>query len=466
MASHYPLNGVDLDFKRYARQPFGGREVLVSRLMDDLMRPRRVPPKIYLDAIWLLHGVGPIKAEDRELGLDLQVLARLLEMECPRDFFITLEEKIVEFVQLHYWERDPLIHQMVTSHIIRDRNPKTAPGWKRDMIAHLALFGRARRADHRFSVFSGNSQLPLQGPANGKLSMGPCCPVTSWIKRGLLEWPDKLQTEAERQEYLAMLNIGILHKASPRSQSLPNGECWDVVASCSSYYYHRKCGCNIPIAVFPLKSLSALDKLSRRRSLSRTHIRAMFVDKPEWIVEDSAPINPRTPRPKRACANCAQYAHETAHCPSGCGYCNSDEHEAPDCIMKSTNRCKCRPFPQFHRASECRVQCSRRCGAPDPPGTYKHMNAILCSHRCCMCGTKGHSGKQCSLKRCLCGGEHLTQDCRWKVECVVKGCNFYLCHLHCRECGVKKGKGAENAFVGRTCQACLKNGVPVSAKAP
>lgn len=428
------------------------------------MRPRRVLPKTYVEPILFLHRWGAIKTEDRELGLDLQVLARLLDMECPSYSLITLEEKIVELIQLHHWERDPLIHQMRIRYILSNKNSKAAPGWKRDMIAHLALFGRVRRADHRFFVFSGNSQLPLPGPANGKLSIGPCFPFTPWGRRGW-DWLRSLERLYDCGEYQAVVNAYILHEAPTRSHSLPSRERWDFVAARLEYSLRRHV-LRMPIALFPLKPLSELDKLSRRRSLSRTHIRAMFADKPKWIIDDEAPVNPQTPRPRHACANCAQNTHRTAICQSRCGYCNSHDHMADNCGMKPTNRCKCRPFPQFHRASECRIQCSRRCGAPDPPGTYKHMKAMLCSHRCCMCGTKGHSGKQCSLKRCPCGAEHLTQDCRWKVECIVKGCNFYLCHLHCRECGTKKEKGAENAFVGRTCQACLKNGVPVSAKAP
>ncbi|KAI1197996.1 hypothetical protein F5X97DRAFT_166511 [Nemania serpens] len=459
MGSHYPLNGVDLDFRRYAHRPVEGRDILISRIMDDFLNPRRISPRTYLRFIEWPRG-GFVKSQDRQLGLDLQVMWRLLEMEWPSAFIVTLEDAIVQLVQAHYFERDPLIHQAIKSLSFRDHDPKTAPGWKPDMVAHLAGFRNAAVSRHRFSVFSGTSQLPFDdGPWNGKLPLGPCFMAVPWLPEGPT-WPRSLQKEAKRSGYLAMPKSDSLHHRVPtRSQSAPPRGSWGIAAS--SPRYDRRRAENIPyVAFFPLKPLSELDKRSRRRSLSRSHIRAMFTDKPEWLVDD-----PRA-RHKHPCANCAQRGHKTAHCPSACGYCNSDDHKASRCTLKPENRCKCRPFPQFHRASQCHVQCSRRCGSAHPPGSYKHMNAMNCSARCCMCGVRGHSGRKCSLKKCPCGGQHLTQDCRWKVECTAKDCHYYLCNIHCKECGRKRESGRDNAFVGRTCPACLRNGIPVSPRAP
>ncbi|KAI0106154.1 hypothetical protein GGR51DRAFT_518008 [Nemania sp. FL0031] len=458
MSSHYPLNGVDLDFRRYAHRPFEGRDVLISRIVEDLFNPRRISPRTYDKLIGLPRGFGLVKTQDRELGLDLQVMWRLLELDWSD--FITLQEAIIRLLQAHYFERDPLIHQAMKCFSYSNHDPKTASNWRQDMIAHLALFRKASLVRHRLSLFSGHSQLSCnQGPWNGILSLGSCFITLPWADLGL-SWQKRLQREAKRPEYWTGSDV-LHHRVFARSQSVPPEGSWGI-ATPSPKYGHRREG-NIPfVAFFPLKPLSQLDKHSRRRSLSRSHIRAMFKDKAEWIIKDTMPDDP----PEHPCSNCGQFSHRTRDCLSCCGYCNSDEHSARNCTLKPENRCKCQPFPQFHRASQCHVPCSRRCGAPHPPGTFKHMSAMLCSHRCCMCGIKGHSGKKCSLKRCPCGEQHLTQDCRWKVECIVKGCDYYLCSLHCKECGRKREKGQENTFVGRTCQACLGNGIPVSMKAP
>ncbi|KAG8166849.1 hypothetical protein KVR01_002538 [Diaporthe batatas] len=131
-------------------------------------------------------------------------------------------------------------------------------------------------------------------------------------------------------------------------------------------------------------------------------------------------------------------------------------HTANDCPVAKQNRCKCVPFPQYHVATKCAVLCSRDCGNPYPPGHFKHKSAMTCKSRCCMCGIKGHSGLQCKLKRCRCGGSHLGQDCTWKVECRVKGCFNFLCGLHCSECGTSRKQLEEGMrFEGRKCPACL-----------
>lgn len=188
---------------------------------------------------------------------------------------------------------------------------------------------------------------------------------------------------------------------------------------------------------------------------------------------------------QRPCSNCAA-RHLT--CPEPCGFCGAPSpdsscivsalslsllneftrnpgqghdqhgnlHVATDCPVAKQNRCKCGPFPQFHVAAKCAVLCSRDCGNIHPPGHFKHKNAMTCKARCCMCGIKGHSGSQCKLKRCRCGGAHLGQDCTWKVECRVEGCYRFLCGLHCSECGMSREQLDEGSrFEGRKCPACL-----------
>lgn len=188
---------------------------------------------------------------------------------------------------------------------------------------------------------------------------------------------------------------------------------------------------------------------------------------------------------QRPCPNCAG-RHLT--CPEPCGFCGAPSpdstriasalslaqiksfskmtgqehrryanlHTATHCPVAKQNRCKCGPFPQYHVAAKCAVLCSRECGNTHPPGHFKHKNAMTCKARCCMCGIKGHSGSQCKLKRCRCGGAHLGQDCTWKVECRVEGCYRFLCGLHCSECRMSREQlGEGSRFEGRRCPVCL-----------
>lgn len=188
-----------------------------------------------------------------------------------------------------------------------------------------------------------------------------------------------------------------------------------------------------------------------------------------------------------SCTNCTSMGHTASRCATPCGYCGAPSpktlypalkkkwamtpfgeggkltagehgnlHMASSCPVEKQNRCKCGPFPQYHVSGKCPVLCSRRCGNDYPPGHFKHKNAMTCKARCCMCGAKGHSGQQCKLKRCRCGGAHLGQDCRWKVECRVMGCNNFLCGLHCVGCGMSRGELQEGqGFSGGMCPSCL-----------
>ncbi|KAI1496664.1 hypothetical protein F5X99DRAFT_421954 [Biscogniauxia marginata] len=478
MTPHYPLDGVDLDFSRYAHRPLGGRDVIVNRIMEDYMKPRRVRASTYLLKFNVDTNLNfnPVKSQDRRLGLDMQVLRQLLETEWDVLHTIratpwlrwslesdladtalrwpTLQEMILALVQRHLLK--------YCHHFYLEPRPVPPRGWKKDMVGHLKQSQTVAAVHYRRFLFSGDSQLPLNGPMNHKLSIDPCFVTLPQVNASQFLRKSLRKSKAGGRDYVhvSLNDSDIVYRGRPRRPHSvpPHGSWftamlpWNCDTAGRAYYTIHS----------PIRPLSELDKLSRRRSLSRTHIRAMFTDKPQWILEDSA-SRPSPPQIKHPCTNCYRYTHHTRDCPSNCGYCNSDEHKARNCAVKPVNRCKCRPFPQYHTAINCFVPCSRRCGSPYPQCHFKHKSAMLCSSRCCMCGIKGHTGRKCSLKRCPCGGQHLTQDCRWKVECPVKTCDRYLCSLHCKECG--RGNQPGGNFVGRTCQSCLKNATPVSAKA-
>ncbi|KAI1208370.1 uncharacterized protein F4807DRAFT_431069 [Annulohypoxylon truncatum] len=494
MALHYPLNGLDLSFSRYEHKPLGARGVMVNRIMEDYMAPRRVKADVYKKSI--RGGLfSQIKARDRLLGLDVQVLSKILQtdynwllkpadiqklyaspynimIQCL-DIFIMSDDGIdigsavLGLVERHYLESGPSMRiwlrhfHSYCSHAA----PKHGPGWKKDVVEHLRDTQPASETQYTHHLYSGGHYLPINVSPEAQFCIDPCFTSTLWytlLKRPLRSHSSrgrKATVKSSRKTPLG--NMTSLHRGRPRhSNSVPPVGSWGTasIQGFNSSNLEEKF-----VIHFPHRRLSELDKLSRRRSLSRTHIREMFTDKPELFYKKPEGKDASKTMNHR-CDNCAQYTHHTKHCPSKCGFCGSPFHKASGCQVKSSNRCKCRPFPQYHIAQECYVRCSRVCGCPYHPGHFKHQNAMMCSYRCCMCGIKGHSGRKCSLKKCPCGEQHLTQDCRWKVECPVKGCNYYLCRLHCRECGKKKEKGAKDCFVSRTCQDCLKNGRPALAK--
>ncbi|KAI1451262.1 hypothetical protein F4805DRAFT_471789 [Annulohypoxylon moriforme] len=497
MALHYPLNGLDLDFSLYEHKPLGAHGIMVNRIMEDYMAPKRSTAEVYdkyvRDALF-----KEVKERDRLLGLDVQVLSKILQTDYnwpfnPKDvkplyepplsvimryldIFITSDTKtdvdsaILGLVERHYLEARPSIRiwlkhfHSYRSHAIK---PQHGPGWKKDVVEHLRGFQEASETQYRHHLYSGGHYLPINVSPDARFSIDPCFTATPWFN--ILKRPPrthfsrrKVIVRSPRKTPTPLANMASLSRGRPQySVSVPPAGTWGTAAihSINSSKLEEKF-----IIYFPRYRLSEIDKFSRRRSLSRTHIRAMFTSKPELYYKSPTENDSSKPL-KHACNNCAQFTHLTKNCPSQCGFCGSPFHKASSCPVKSSNRCKCRPFPQYHIAQECYVRCSRACGCPNHSGHFNHKNAMMCSYRCCMCGIKGHSGRKCSLKKCLCGEQHLTQDCRWKVECPTKGCNYYLCRLHCRECGKKTEKGTNDHFVGRTCQDCLKNGAPVSAKA-
>lgn len=234
--------------------------------------------------------------------------------------------------------------------------------------------------------------------------------------------------------------------------------------------------------MYPRMALSQLDGRSRRRSLSRTRIDEMF----DWgtnvglNTKRAAAAASRKPSLIPPCGNCHS-AFPCTPCLQPCGHCgapspvaasllmndndgppkhtskipcdlhrHANPHLAPDCPVAPRNRCKCIAFPTLHTAAQCPVPCRGGCGNPAPLGSLKHRNAMTCRARCCMCGLRGHSGRECRLARCRCGGAHLGQDCGWNPTCRVQGCDRFLCGVHCRECG-----STEKPFVGWRCRGCL-----------
>lgn len=198
----------------------------------------------------------------------------------------------------------------------------------------------------------------------------------------------------------------------------------------------------IPLYV-PCMRTSEVEHRVRRRSLSRRHVARMFHEPSGTggsVLDIEARPEPRTLPPR-------------------CGWCNSEKHTAARCPVAASSRCKCGPFPTYHTAKTCPIPCSRTCGSALPRNHPRHARAMTCRSRCCMCGLRGHSGKDCRLKRCRCGSQHLGQDCGWKPGCGVRGCDRYLCGVHCRECG-----STERPFVGWRCGGCLGNGEPVRGK--
>ncbi|KAI0014610.1 hypothetical protein F4780DRAFT_788886 [Xylariomycetidae sp. FL0641] len=484
MAVHYPLNGLDLDFHRYAHQPLGGRGCLINSIMERFMDPRQSLPSTFDPNVDSVEGPEP------QIGVDLDIIRKVLDtdwqfmgttlparhffdrllclrprdiihVEATNEFHNTAESIVVALVRQYFLENDPssrvfLRQCRLLSAPVSEQQPWPDP-WDQDMKARMGIFKKAEAQQNDLFLYSGQSRSSIRGPDDCHLYTGTCFlakPFTLLRKARRTAFLGELDLHGEDGAELLFPEVRGLKRTVPRrSQSQPPPGAWTTasVSKRPSATYHD-------VVFFPRRPLSELDKRSRRRSLSRTHIRAMFGDKPDW-GPGSAEVVPGggggASSPDQRCSNCAQPTHAARDCPSTtCGFCGSDAHRARQCPAPAGNRCKCRPFPQRHLARACPRPCSRRCGGGRHRGA-----AMLCAYRCCMCGARGHAGRGCALKRCRCGGPHLTQDCRWQVECRrAPGCALYLCHLHCRECGAKKDRASHPRFVGRTCPDCLQNG--------
>ncbi|KAK1623151.1 hypothetical protein BDP81DRAFT_465635 [Colletotrichum phormii] len=161
-----------------------------------------------------------------------------------------------------------------------------------------------------------------------------------------------------------------------------------------------------------------------------------------------------TPKPKQEqkhpCRNCLDIYHKTKHCPVPCGHCGQDWHNVDACTSSKRNRCRCSPFPQRHLAKQCPKMCT-----PGECPTFHvgdKITAMMCKVRCCMCGIPGHAGRDCHLKKCRCGGEHLTVDhMPMDRQCVVLDCPRWFCTKHCQACEIELEK--LNDEVCRSCGA-------------
>ena len=493
---HYPLNDVELDFRRYAHRPLGHRDILISRIAGEYMKPRRVKGKLYLQETSMASPFMEVKARNREFGLDLQVAGRMVltrwntelvsgyqseDVDWRKDIHIApwyhcrnrsaiefqafpiLDEIIYGLLQRHFLEKDPALQPFLEW---MERLSSLPPldyssGWKKDTIEHLRVLQPNLMMQHRLQIYSGGHPFSTHGQTKPVFLIEPYLVMLrshSFFQHlyGSLHRVIKILRaggDPRPSSHLPLHNITFLGRDRPRRwHSLPPSG-----TRCSVVWDER-------YILFPRRPLSEIDKLSRRRSLSRSHIRAMFRDRSPIVRDEDMAQSQGTGRPGNRCKNCTRPNHVTAKCFSNCGYCNSKAHKADTCPVKPINRCKCQPFPQFHTVSNCFVRCSRRCGSPYPPGHFKHKNAMLCSHRCCLCGLRGHNGRKCNLQKCRCGERHLTQDCRWKVECPAKSCDRYLCTEHCRECARTRNKELKEYFVGMTCPQCLQNGIPVTPK--
>jgi hypothetical protein len=471
---------------------------MVNRIMETYIFPQKVRTETLHWPVSHDFSYGLIKGQDREVGLDIQCVQKMLLTEWdatapmivwdqsvrnslqarnprwrlppPRvPEFLSMGDMMLDLVQRHCLEVvDPSLRVFLRhlKHYHMHTPPDPARGWKNTMIQHLKSHQHHAMEHQTYSVFSGKFEAPPDDTrflSDGFTISLPKKRLFTHLYK--LKWARQVGILRE-QEYplewkYELHDIPCLTRGrAQRRNSQPAPGSWgssDILGpnplTLQWHYW---------VIHYPVRRISELDKLSRRRSLSQTHIRNMFRGVPRSSPRSSSPSHRTQKRQVRPCTNCGLLAHTLRKCEAPCGQCGKGTHQAPKCPVQASNRCKCRTFP-CHVAVNCTVRCSRRCGNPFPPSHNKHLNAMTCTHRCCMCGVRGHAGRQCTFKRCQCGQQHLTQDCRWKVECPRSGCDRYLCGLHCAGCGMKRAARVE--FVGGRCSYCLADELPVRPKA-
>jgi hypothetical protein len=457
-----PTLGMDLELVR---------KMLHTEYECDIITPR--PAMEYNPLRYLFCLQSGIRLHSGQL-FPRKRRAPSYRVTCPR-----IDDQVQDLVQRHYfealypdtvmWLRDQcaLISRLYgdpssdeSDDEQDDSGSSSMDAWKNREISHLRSLQICSWAQQANFLFSGRDIRPHHGPVGASLN-GVCLAITYDEDRFVLpSWSDVMT-------YLPVLDV-VLHASTDRlalatrqrrSQSQPLPQDYSAA---KVFTGKRTRGLRCYEAIFRRIPLRELDRRSRRRSLSRRHIADMFRSvHNHQMTRFADDENPHTNwRRKRTygarCANCAMEGHKSERCwYQRCGYCNSSEHLAQVCQIAKRNRCKCSKFPTFHIAADCKLVCARQCGNPWPVGHFRHRNAMMCESRCCMCGLKGHSGKQCNLKKCRCGGHHLGQDCGWHPTCRVKDCGRYLCGLHCRECG-----SMEKPFVGFRCSSCLTNSQP------
>ncbi|KDN65829.1 hypothetical protein CSUB01_10371 [Colletotrichum sublineola] len=179
---------------------------------------------------------------------------------------------------------------------------------------------------------------------------------------------------------------------------------------------------------------------------------------PEEHLEHPPHNTRREHKQKHPCRNCRNllgHIHRTEDCQRPCGHCGQDWHTVADCTSSKRNRCRCRPFPQRHLAKRCPVMCNP--GECPAPHAGPLVTAIMCKSRCCMCGLPGHAGRDCHLKTCRCGHQHLTIDhMPMDRQCAVFDCPRFFCTKHCQACRAEMGTagGARAKDDQIVCQRC------------
>ncbi|KZL78942.1 major facilitator superfamily transporter [Colletotrichum incanum] len=159
---------------------------------------------------------------------------------------------------------------------------------------------------------------------------------------------------------------------------------------------------------------------------------------------------------KHPCRNCLDRFHRTEDCGQPCGHCGQDWHTVDACTSSKRNRCRCRPFPQRHLVKRCPAMCNP--GECPAPHAGPLVTAMMCKSRCCMCGIPGHAGRDCHLKTCRCGGQHLTVvHMPMDRQCAVVDCPRFFCTRHCQVCRADMAKARDD----EACQQCQTKRQPI-----
>ena len=392
---HYPLNGVDLDFGRYSYRPLGQRDILINRIMEDYMRPHRARRKAYLEETPRGSAIAQVKSLDREFGVCLQLANKMLEtkwnveeeifcslifsdmslsfmpwyhcrnrLPSEYEFFPSLDEFVYGLLQRHFLETDLSLQVLIK---FLKKFPESPPwrarkrrNWKQEIAEHLKTLKPNMEVQHRFGLFPGrNHQYSVHGHVDPLFFVEPYIiaikpsDLTDHLEDIFFKYMKLARVGRHHQMQVELHNLDIVsRKHTRRSSSQPAPEAW-----CSALWGER-------YILFPRRPLSEVDKLSRRRSLSRTHIRSMFCDPPS-VVPRTDPDNMwKKPAPSFHCSNCTGGNHLLKNCPFGCGYCDSNQHKADACPVNPINRCKCCPYPQYHVVSNC--TCGVAAGAVPP----------------------------------------------------------------------------------------------------
>ncbi|KAK1561515.1 uncharacterized protein LY79DRAFT_675490 [Colletotrichum navitas] len=188
---------------------------------------------------------------------------------------------------------------------------------------------------------------------------------------------------------------------------------------------------------------------SESSQVEESFLRTLLPDAPEAYLQhlynnnnNNNNNNRRRHKQTHPCRNCLDLFHRTDDCQHPCGHCGQDWHAVTACTSSKRNRCRCRPFPQRHLAKRCPVMCNP--GECPAPHSGPLVTAMMCKSRCCMCGIPGHAGRDCHLKTCRCGHQHLTiGHMPMDRQCAVFDCPRFFCTRHCQACRTEMDKAAK-----------------------